>query len=63
MEQKNCGGEYSDLRARHDTELKDMLQAAVDECGSITAASKKLDINVGSMWRMCERLGVKVNNV
>jgi molybdenum-dependent DNA-binding transcriptional regulator ModE len=62
MEQKNSGGEYAALRARHDTELKEMLQAAVDECGSITSASRKLVVNVGTMWRMCERLGVRVSN-
>ena len=61
MEQKNCEGEYPALRRRHDAELKELLQGAVDECGSITSASRKLGVNVGSMWRMCERLGVVVN--
>lgn len=62
MEQKNCEGEYPTMRKRHDEELKKLLQKTVDECGSITSASRKLTINVGSMWRMCERLGVKVKN-
>ena len=53
---------YGELRERHLRELRSLLEDALREYGSINAASAGLEMNVGTLWRLCKRLGLEANN-
>ena len=53
---------YEDLRERHDREWTEWLTELTRKYPSLTAAAREECVNVGTLWRMCKRRGVKFDD-
>lgn len=53
---------YEQLRARHEKEVREWVQNALEGGLSVNAAARRAAINAGTMWRLVRRFDQEVRD-